>query len=193
MFTTDIWFNYCLLCFNNWKFEQYRACCRLRQNIDFAVMKLDLWFFQQGGQIMGKNEKMAAKSFNIKNELHKKFNLAMKIDMTNRCHYTECFVLFLLWYSMWRHYICSGHWHNYFLQPGQLVQASVSLSLMSPKKNWHYRSIFNFSLEFYLLLAQKFKTSPTRRRLGLFSDWCNLNNSMDCKIIFDDINKMNTF
>jgi len=27
------------------------------------------------------------------------------------------FVLLLLWYSMWRHYVCSDHWHNYFLQP----------------------------------------------------------------------------
>jgi hypothetical protein len=35
------------------------------------------------------------------------------------------YVLFLLWYSMWHHFACSGHWHNYPLQPGLEVQAST--------------------------------------------------------------------
>ncbi len=35
------------------------------------------------------------------------------------------FVLILLRYSMWRHYVCSGYWHNYFMQSGKAVQAST--------------------------------------------------------------------
>jgi hypothetical protein len=27
--------------------------------------------------------------------------------------------MFLLWCSMWGHYVCSGHWNNYFLQLGR--------------------------------------------------------------------------
>ncbi len=33
--------------------------------------------------------------------------------------------LLLLRYSMWRHCVCSVHWHNYFQQPGQAVRASA--------------------------------------------------------------------
>ncbi len=34
-------------------------------------------------------------------------------------------VLLWFWYSMWCQNVCSGHWHNYFLQPWQAVQASA--------------------------------------------------------------------
>ncbi len=35
------------------------------------------------------------------------------------------FILFFLWYSMWRHYVCSGHLHSYFLKLGQVDWASA--------------------------------------------------------------------
>ncbi len=38
------------------------------------------------------------------------------------CH-GSVFVLILLWYVMWHHYACSGHWHNYFMQHGQAACA----------------------------------------------------------------------
>ncbi len=34
-------------------------------------------------------------------------------------------VLFLIWHCMWCHHVCSGHWYNYFLKPGQSVRASA--------------------------------------------------------------------
>jgi hypothetical protein len=37
----------------------------------------------------------------------------------------NAFILILLWYSMLRHYVCSGHWHIYFLQPGKAIQANA--------------------------------------------------------------------
>jgi len=40
------------------------------------------------------------------------------------CHANVC-VLFLFWYNMWRNYVCSGHWLNYFLLPERAVHASA--------------------------------------------------------------------
>ncbi len=37
------------------------------------------------------------------------------------CH--NVFVLIFLWYRTWCHYICSRHWHNFFLKPGEVAQA----------------------------------------------------------------------
>jgi hypothetical protein len=34
----------------------------------------------------------------------------------------EYYYLILLWYSLWHHYVFSGHWNNYLLQA---VQASL--------------------------------------------------------------------
>jgi hypothetical protein len=39
--------------------------------------------------------------------------------------YLNALVLLLLWYGMWRHYVCCGHWHHYLLQLWQAVWASA--------------------------------------------------------------------
>ncbi len=58
------------------------------------------------------------------------------------------FVLILLWYSMWRHYICSGHWHNYFMQPGKGVWASAHCILDDYDCNLSLMTMFLFWFSF---------------------------------------------
>jgi hypothetical protein len=45
----------CLLCFSSIKFEQYRWCHKLWQNIAFIVMIIEYEFSKENKNILGKN------------------------------------------------------------------------------------------------------------------------------------------
>ena len=62
----------------------------------------------------------------LKNNLLVEALIKSLINLTHECLCSEpvtgyAIGMFLFWFSMQLHYFCSGHWHNYLLQPEQGV------------------------------------------------------------------------
>jgi hypothetical protein len=93
---------------------------------------MKILIIQQQKFLLTKNEPHIKK---ITCELRQKLDFENSlINLTQRClcsDYVDGYArgmflfCFSLWYSVWRHYVCSGQWHNYFLQPRQAERASA--------------------------------------------------------------------
>ena len=82
---------------------------------------------------MEKFEKTQQKDYRTKNarfnrlkkQLNEFYPWVSKFRIRWWLWHANAFVLILLWYNMWRHYICCDHWHIHFQQLGQVVRASA--------------------------------------------------------------------
>ncbi len=67
------------------------------------------------------------------------------------CH-RSIFVLILIWYGTWHHYVCNDHWHNYFLKLYQVARASAQSIFL--RCLWFLQSSFLCFLFFFLEMTK---------------------------------------